>query len=157
VNGTGSIPTAMRCCCSDAPRPALVALSLLLLASTAGCVKPLVSGEYEPPTNATRLDAEEARDYLTSALAPECRRIGQDGSEVTGEARLTVQVAQSGEVLKSRVTQRSGDARIDELFATTAARMRFEADAARPATYTGRLRMGYSCAPTRVVGTIELF
>ena len=76
---------------------------------------------------------------------------------MTGEARLTVQVAQNGQVLKSRVTQRSGDARIDELFATPAARMRFEADGSRPATYTGRMRMGYSCAPTRVAGTIELF
>ena len=122
-----------------------------------GCVKPLVSGTYEPPYQVARLSADEARDHLGTALVPECQRLARDGATPTGEARVSVEVAQNGEVLKSRLTQRTGDARIDDLFGTTAARMKFDADGARPATFTGRMRMGYSCAGSTAIGTIELF
>lgn len=144
MRGTGSIRTATRCCCC----------SVALLAA---CVKPIVSSDYEPPYNVQRLEADEARDYLSTALRPECERLAKAGEDPTGEARVTVTVAQGGDVVRSRLTQRTGDARIDELFGTTAARMRFEGDASRPATYTGRLRMGYSCATGTAIGTIDLF
>jgi TonB family protein len=104
-----------------------------------------------------RLSADEARDYLSTALRPECTRLQQAGATPTGEARVTVTVAQNGDVVRSRLTQRTGDARIDELFGTTAARMKFDPDPPRPAEYTGRLRMGYSCSGAMAVGTIELF
>lgn len=150
MKGTGSTRTATRCwCCS--------ALGVAVLALAAGCVKPIVSSDFEPPMNATRLSADEARDYLSTALRPECARLSGAGAIPAGEARVSVTVAQGGDVLRSRLTQRTGDARIDELFGTTAARMRFDPDAARPASYTGRLRMGYSCAADGAVGTIELF
>lgn len=132
-------------------------LLLGVMLTLGACVKPLVSGDFEPDGRAARLSADEARDYLSTALGPECTRLAKDGATPTGEARVTVEVAQSGDVLKSRLTQRTGDARIDELFGTTAARMKFDADGARPATYTGRLRMGFSCNGNAGVGTIDLF
>ena len=121
------------------------------------CVKPIGSADFEPDGRAPRLNADEARDYLSTALGPECARLAKEGATPTGEARVTVQVAQSGEVLKSHLTQRTGDARIDELFGSTAARMKFDAEATRPATFTGRLRMGYSCSGETGIGTIDLF
>ena len=151
MRGTGSTRTATRCWCCSALG------GLLLAVAAAGCVKPLVSSDFEPPMNVARLSADEARDYLSTALRPECARLTGAGAIPAGEARVSVTVAQGGDVLRSRLTQRTGDARIDELFGTTAARLRFDADAARPASYTGRLRMGYSCAGNAAVGTIELF
>jgi hypothetical protein len=130
---------------------------LVVLVVLGGCVKPLVSGDFEPDGRSARLNADEARDFLSAALGPECTRLAKDGATPTGEARVTVEVAQSGEVLKSRLTQRTGDARIDELFGTTAARMKFDADTPRPPTYTGRMRMGYSCNGNAGIGTIDLF
>lgn len=137
-------------------RSRAVTLALLLLLPWAGgaCVPP-VSGD-PAPLDAPRLTADEARDHLSAELAPECRRLLDAGAIPTGEARVTVEVTQAGEVTRARLAQRTGDRRIDELFARTAGRMRFDADSARPATYTGRLRMGYSCAPGTAIGTIEL-
>ena len=154
MKGTGSIRMATRWSWSDVARRAALSLGVLILAA---CVKPLVSGDFEPDGRSARLTADEARDFLSSALGPECRRLAQNNATPTGEARVTVEVAQSGEVQRSRLTQRSGDARIDELFGTTAARMKFDANAAAPASYTGRLRMGYSCNGDTAVGTIDLF
>lgn len=152
MNGTGSTRTAMRWRSSET-----AACALALLLAVAGCVKPIVSGDFEPGDSPTRLNADEARDYLSTALRPECARLQQAGATPTGEARVSVTVAQNGDVVRSRLTQRTGDARIDELFGATAARMKFDADPPRPAEYTGRLRMGYSCSGSMAVGTIELF
>ena len=130
-------------------------LGALLLLSA--CVKSLVPGEFEADPRSARMNADEARDFLSSALGPECARLARENATPTGEARVTVQVAPTGEVLKSRLTQRSGDARIDELFGTTAARMKFDANPSHAAAYTGRMRMGYSCSGETGVGTIDLF
>jgi hypothetical protein len=121
------------------------------------CVKPLVSSDFEADARSARMNADEARDFLSSALGPECARLARANATPTGEARVTVQVTPAGEVLKSHLTQRSGDARIDELFGTTAARMKFDANATQSAAYTGRLRMGYSCNGETGIGTIDLF
>ena len=123
----------------------------------ASCVTPLVSAEFEADPRAARMTADEARDFLSSALGPECARLAKANATPTGEARVSVQVTPSGEVLKSHLTQRTGDARIDELFGTTAARMKFDANGAQTSAYTGRLRMGYSCSGESAVGTIDLF
>ena len=136
-------------------RRSLPMLGVLL--ALGACVKPLVSGDFEPDSRAARLNADEARDYLSTALGPECARLAKGGAIPTGEARVTVQVAPTGEVLKSHLTQRTGDARIDELFGTTAARMKFDANATQAAAYPGRMRMGYSCSGETGIGTIDLF
>lgn len=133
------------------------ALSVAGLLLVAACVKPMVSGDYEPSSTSARLNADEARDWLSTALGPECVRLAKANATPTGEAKVTVQVTPSGEVLKSHLTQRTGDARIDELFGTTAARMKFDANATQSANYTGRLRMGYSCNGDAGIGTIDLF
>ena len=152
MKGTGSTRTATRCCSSS-----LLALAALAAGAATGCVKPIVSSDFEPPYNVQRLEADAARDYLSAALRPECERLTRAGAVPTGEARVSVTVTQAGDVVRSRLTQRTGDARIDDLFGTTAARMRFEGDASRPAQYTGRLRMGYSCTGSGAIGTIDLF
>lgn len=182
MKGTGSIRTGMRWPSCDGLRDEVLraartswlracfvegglfrarrrSLPMLGLAALAlgGCVNAIVSGDFEPAYNVARLDADAARDHLSGALAPECRRLQQAGAVPTGEARVTVQVTPGGDVLRARLTQRTGDARIDELFGTTAARMKFEPNPSHPAAYTGRLRMGYSCSGDQAVGTIELF
>jgi hypothetical protein len=139
-------------------RASMVAGAPIVLALViAACVKPIVSGDYEPPYDTTRLNADDARDHLSTALRPECERLQRAGAVPTGEARVTVTVAPNGNVVRSRLTQRTGDGRIDELFGTTAARMKFDENGTRPAEFTGRLRMGYSCSATGAVGTIDLF
>ena len=152
MKGTGSIRTGMRWCWSER-RVVAVGTALLL----AACVKPLVSGDFEASPGATRLTADEARDFLSTALGPECARLARASATPTGEARVTVQVTPSGEVVKSHLTQRTGDARIDELFGTTAARMKFDANPTQTSAYPGRMRMGYSCNGETGIGTIDLF
>lgn len=125
--------------------------------SIGACVKPMVSSEYEPSSTSARLSADEARDYLSTALGPECTRLAKDGALPTGVAKVTVQVTPAGDVLKSHLTERTGDARIDELFGTTAARMKFDANGTQSSAYTGRMRMGYSCNGDAAVATIDLF
>ena len=152
MRGTGSIRTATRWRWCE--RRALLAGVVLL---GAACVKPLVSSEFETDPRAQRMTADEARDFLSSALGPECARLARANATPTGEARVSVEVTPSGDVVKSRLTQRTGDARIDELFGTTASRMKFDANATQSAAYTGRLRMGYSCNGETGIGTIDLF
>lgn len=153
MKGTGSIRMATRWCWSERRVAVLGAAALAL----AACVKPLVSSDFEPGSQATRMTADEARDFLGSALGPECARLAKANATPTGEARVSVQVTPAGDVLKANLTQRTGDARIDELFGTTAARMKFDASSAHTSTYTGRMRMGYSCNGESAVGTIDLF
>ena len=152
MKGTGSIRMATRWCWSD--RRALL-LGVALVA--AACVKPFVSSDFEADPRTQRMTADEARDFLSSALGPECARLARANATPTGEARVTVEVTPAGDVVKSHLTQRTGDARIDELFGTTAARMKFDANTTQSAAYTGRLRMGYSCNGETGIGTIDLF
>ena len=120
-------------------------------------MKPIVSGDFEADPRGARLNADEAREYLSTALGPECTRLAKANAVPTGEAKVTVQVTPAGDVLKSHLTQRTGDARIDELFGTTAARMKFDANGTQSSAYTGRMRMGYSCNGDAAVATIDLF
>ena len=134
-------------------RASLLSLGVVL----AACVKPMVANDYEADPRAARMNADEARDFLSSALGPECARIAKANATPTGEAKVTVQVTPSGDVVKSHLSQRSGDDRIDELFGQTASRMKFDANPTQSANYTGRLRMGYSCNGSAAVGTIDMF
>lgn len=157
MKGTGSIRMATRWSSSSRTRRAVRTLALLGAVLLPACVKPLVSGTFEADPRAARMGADEARDFLSSALGPECARLARANATPTGEARVSVQVTPAGDVLKANLTQRTGDARIDELFGTTAARMKFDANSTQTSTYTGRLRMGYSCNGESAVGTIDLF
>ena len=150
MKGTGSTRTATRWCW---PERRALAVALLL----AACVKPLVSSDFEADPRAARMTADEARDFLSTALGPECARLARANATPTGEARVSVQVTPAGDVVKSHLTQRTGDARIDELFGTTAARMKFDANASATGVYPGRMRMGYSCNGETGIGTIDLF
>ena len=137
---------------------AMVLLAIALVLAPLACVKPIIPNDHEAPYGATRLDAAGAREALSTALQTECPRILREGKMPTGEARVTVDVAGTGEVRRSRLTTRTEDARVNELFATVAARMRFDPPADAGDGYTGRMRMGYSCAaPDVAVGTIDLF
>lgn len=156
MNAIGSTRTATRWCSSER-RARARTLALGLLLATAACVKPIVPGTFEPDGRSARLTADEARDFLSNALAPECARLARANATPTGEARVSVQVTPAGDVLKANLTQRTGDARIDELFGTTAARMKFDANPSATSTYPGRMRMGYSCNGESAVGTIDLF
>ena len=155
MKGTGSIRTATRWSWSDRRARSLAAVAVALLCGA--CVKPLVSSDFEADPRAARMTADEARDFLSTALGPECARLARENATPTGEARVSVQVTPAGDVIKSHLTQRTGDARIDELFGTTAARMKFDANPTQSAAYTGRLRMGYSCNGATGIGTIDLF
>ena len=171
MKGTGSIPTATRCSSADDARRdeprraasrgftlAMVLLAIALVLAPLACVKPMIANDYEAAYRAVRLTAQEARDTLSSALRTECPRLAREGKSPTGEARVTVDVAGNGEVRRSRLTTRTEDSRVNELFGAVSARMKFDPPPDAGDGYTGRMRMGYSCAsPDIAVGTIDLF
>ena len=135
-----------------------VLLAIALVLAPLACVKPMIADDYEPAYGAARLDAAGAREALSTALATECPRLAREGKPPTGEARVSVDVAGTGEVRKSHLTTRTEDQRVNELFGAIAARRTFDPPADAGTGYTGRMRMGYSCAsPDVAIGTIDLF
>jgi TonB family protein len=148
---TGSIRMATRWWSSSraeiARRSAVVAVLLCGIALASSCTS---RRSYTADGTLPRLDTDEARRELETALQSECPRLASRGG--TGEARLLLDLASDNTVSRARISKSSGDERVDAAFGSTAARMHFE----RPASNSGAIRMGYSCTTDAVVVTIQV-
>ena len=129
--------------------------SAAFIALASACVT-TTTRSFTAEEDAVRLNQHTIREESDTFLAIECQRL-INGGRSTGEARLRLQVAQSGLVTRAEVTRSSGDERIDAIFGALAARLRFDPlpSQATDGT-TARLFMGYSCAPGVAVTTVRV-
>ncbi|HET7459527.1 MAG TPA: TonB family protein [Gemmatimonadaceae bacterium] len=116
------------------------------------------SSYFVPTPGQSRLSTDDARDQIDAVLRAECPRLLQE-QKPTRTANVAVELDRTGDVQRARITQPSGDERMDEVFGAVAARLHFQPPAAADVkndSAPGRLRMGYSCAKDAAVGTIEI-
>ena len=148
---TGSIPTATPWRWSERLRT--LGVTGLLVAAVAGCVA-TQQRYYVPTEGQGRVGTDEMKDQAEMLLRVECPRLLGGSSSALGEAQLLVDVDGGGRVSRARVVRSSGDEKVDAIFGGVVAQL--EVDAPSDGTPTsGRVNMGYSCAPNSAVVTVR--
>ncbi|GAC1652478.1 MAG: hypothetical protein NVS4B3_14710 [Gemmatimonadaceae bacterium] len=157
----------------------LLRSAAVLAVALAGCVSS-TTRYYIPDAAQPRLNLEELRDRADRLVRVECPRLLTAGQAQSGVARLVLELAPSGEVIRARIDRSSGDERMDTIFGALAAQLTVDpltgaidargsvllagpghgpaesADAPRRRATEGRISIGYSCAPGAGVVTVEL-
>ena len=116
-----------------------------------------VTRYYVPDEHNPRFDTDGATQVLDQYLAVQCPQRLAAKKPDNGDVRLTITTDTSGAVTRAELTTSSGDEMLDGLFGTVAAQLKVDSlRATKKPTATRRMRLGFSCAPTAAVATLEL-
>ena len=122
----------------------------------AACVH-TVTRYYLPDAHNPRFDADGATQVLDQYLGVQCPERLAAKKPASGDVRLTITTDTSGAVTQAELTSSSGDDMIDGLFGTVAAQLKVDSlRAPKPPAATRHVHMGFSCAPSAAVATLEL-
>ena len=117
-----------------------------------------VTRYYLPDARNPRFDADGATAVLDQYLRLQCPERLAARKPERGDVRLTITADTSGAVTRAELVSSSGDTSLDALFGTIAAQLKVDSlRATTKAVATRRLRIGFSCAPTVAVATLEIF
>ena len=121
-----------------------------------GCVH-TVTRYYLPDAHNPRFDADGATHVLDQYLSVQCpERLAAKKSQ-SGDVRLTLTTDTTGAVTRAELLSSSGDDLLDGLFGTVAAQLKIDSlKATTKPIATRNLRLGFSCAPSVAVSTLEL-
>jgi TonB family protein len=116
-----------------------------------------VTHYYLPDARNPRFDADAATQVLEQYVRLRCPdRLAAKKSE-SGDVRLTITADTSGAVTRAELVSSSGDDMLDGLFGTVAAQLKVDSlRATTKAMATRRVRIGFSCAPSATVATLEM-
>ena len=144
MRAIASTPTAMR----------WPSCRALLLAAALGACATTKTTFYVPPAGADRITEEELREHADEALHIECPRLLGDRISASGEAALTLDVAQDGAVSRVRLDGSSGDARLDDILGGLTATLQLEPAKRAPHRKGVRLSISYACTPGAVAAVV---
>jgi len=151
--GKESRPSRQRDVPRSGRRRFLAALGMTALVA---CVH-TVTRYYLPDERNPRFDAEHATQVLESYLRLQCPERLAAKKPDRGDVRLTITTDTSGAVTRAELISSSRDDVLDGLFGTVAAQLKVDSlRATTKATATRGVRIGYSCAPSAAVATLEL-
>jgi hypothetical protein len=128
--------------------------SALLIAAALGACATTKKTFYLPPAGADRITEEELHEHANEVLHIECPRLLSDRISVSGEADLTLDVAEEGAVSRVRLDDSSGDARLDDILGGLAATLQLEPAARARRRESVRLSIGYACTPGAVAASV---